>query len=63
MKEIVVQIHQLQMLRQSLVTHADFLFQLPDPYEAPLVFAQMQSHLRMPGWFQSIMAAVHTQKR
>jgi hypothetical protein len=63
MKVIVVRIHQSQMLRQNLVIHADFLFQLLVHYVAPSVFAQMQSHQRMPEWFQLIMAAARTQKR
>jgi hypothetical protein len=51
------------MLRQNLVTHVDFLFQLLVHCVAPSVFAQMQSHQRMPGSFQLIMAAARTPKR
>jgi hypothetical protein len=49
MKVIVDLELQLQKLRQSHVYLVDFLFQSLAPYEPPLVFAQMRSHLRMLG--------------
>jgi hypothetical protein len=54
---------QLQPLHQSHVDHVVFLFHLQDHLEKPLVFVQMQSHLRMPEWSQSIMAVVRTLRR
>jgi hypothetical protein len=63
MRVIADHVHQLPKLLQSLVHPVAFLSQSPAHFVAHLEFAQMQSHLRMLGWFPLITAVAPTLRR